>query len=223
MGTSWRGSDRWMKQQFRSRHLSERSLTRRCDSMGIRRKVAIGSAVMAGTGFACAGALALGATAVYKLRADRLRGKVVLITGGSRGLGLAMAEEFGRRGAKLALTARNIEELERARTLLLERGAAKSAEDIFIFPGDLSEQEHADEVIQQTTKHFGQIDVLVNNAGIITVGPLENQTAEDFKKVMDANFFSGLHCTLSVLPQMLSRGAGSIVNIASVGGKIAVP
>jgi len=191
--------------------------------MGIRRKVAIGSAVMAGTGFACAGALALGATAVYKLRADRLRGKVVLITGGSRGLGLAMAEEFGRRGAKLALTARNIEELERARTLLLERGAAKSAEDIFIFPGDLSEQEHADEVIQQTTKHFGQIDVLVNNAGIITVGPLENQTAEDFKKVMDANFFSGLHCTLSVLPQMLSRGAGSIVNIASVGGKIAVP
>src|SRR5262249_25550127 len=82
MGTSWRGSGRWMKQQFRSRHPSKRSLTRRCDSMGIRRKVAIGSAVMAGTGFACAGALALGATAVYKLRADRLRGKVVLITGG---------------------------------------------------------------------------------------------------------------------------------------------
>jgi short-subunit dehydrogenase len=65
--------------------------------------------------------------------------------------------------------------------------------------------------------------MLVNNAGIITVGPIENQTAQDFRDVMDANFFSGLYCTLAVLPQMLARGRGSIVNITSIGGKIPVP
>jgi short-subunit dehydrogenase len=134
-----------------------------------------------------------------------------------------LAEEFGRRGAKVALTARDIEGLERALALLLERRAAKSAKDTFIFPGNLSRQEQADEVVQQTTKHFGQIDILVNNAGIITVGPVVNQTPENFRDVMDANFFSCLHCTLSVLPQMLERRAGGIVNIASIGGKIAVP
>jgi short-subunit dehydrogenase len=191
--------------------------------MGIQRKLVLGGAAIAGTGFACVGALALTAAAVYRLRTDRVRGKVVLITGGSRGLGLALAEEFGRRGAKLALTARNTEELERARMLLLERRAARSVEDIFIFPSDLREQEHAEEVIQQTTRHFGQIDILVNNAGIITVGPIENQSAEDFRNVMAANFFSGLYCTLAILPQMLARRNGTIVNIASVGGKVAVP
>jgi len=137
-----------------------------------------------GTTFACSGALAISATAIYRRKVNSLRGKVVLITGGSRGLGLAMAEEMGRRGAKLALTARKLEELERARELLLERRVMANIEDIVIVPGDLSKQEHANEVVQQILRRFGRIDILVNNAGIITVGPLENQTVEDFNQVV---------------------------------------
>ena len=155
-------------------------------------------------------------------KAKSLLDKVVLITGSSRGLGLAMAEEFGRRGAKLVLTARNEEELERSRQLLLERKVVP-ASYVLLVPADLRKAEEAEYLIQRAAEHFGQIDILINNAGVITVGPVENQTIQNFHDVMDANFFSGLHCSLAALPQMLSRRSGTIVNITSIGGKIAVP
>jgi short-subunit dehydrogenase len=175
---------------------------------------------LASVGLACVCAAAF---AVRKTRSNRLQGRVVLITGGSRGLGLALAEEFGREGAKLALTSRDRPELERARTLLLQRHCVRDSHDIFLSAADLRKPEEAEESIRQITRHFGKIDILVNNAGVITVGPVEIQTVEDFRDVMDTNFFAGLHCTLAVLPQMLARRAGAIVNIASIGGKIAVP
>ncbi len=191
--------------------------------MGIRRSARVGSAVLAGAGCVCVGAMALTVAMARKLRSDRMRGKVVLITGASRGLGLAIAEEFGKMGAKLVLAARDATELDRARALLLEKGVIDSIEDVLLFPSDLRHMEEAERLIQETVKQFGQIDILVNNAGIITAGPIENQTIEDFRNVMDTNFFSGVHCALSVLPQMLARRQGAIVNIASIGGKIAVP
>jgi short-subunit dehydrogenase len=181
----------------------------------------VGAAV-AGTGLVCAGTAAALVYRGFTRRRLRLEGKVVLITGSSRGLGLAMAEEFGRRGAKLVLTARDPWELERARQLLVERGAATSAEVITI-PADLRREEEARQVVERATEHYGRVDVLVNNAGVITVGPVENQRIEDFHEVMEANFFTGVHCALSVLPQMVARRSGTIVNIASIGGKIAVP
>lgn len=151
----------------------------------------------------------------------RLGGNVVLITGSSRGLGLAMAEEFGRHGTNLVLTARNSEELERARELLQQKGIDPAR--ILIVTADLRIAKEAELLIHRATEHFGRIDILVNNAGVITAGPVENQTIQNFNDVMDANFFSGVHCSLSVLPQMLSRGNGMIVNVASIGGKVAVP
>ena len=150
-------------------------------------------------------------------------GKVVVITGGSRGLGLALAEEFGRRGARVVLAARNEAELASARKQLLDRGVVQSADHVLTVTADLRKPEDASRLIEEATRRFGQVDVLVNNAGVITVGPVENQTLEHFRDVMDANFYSGLHCTLAVLPQMLKRGAGSIANVTSIGGRIAVP
>jgi len=177
----------------------------------------------AGVGLLCAGA----AAALY-VRATRrgsrgMRGKVVIITGGSRGLGLAMAEEFGHRGAKLVLAARDASDLERAKKHLVRRHAVQSRDDVLTVSADLRRPEDGELLIAEATKRFGQVDVLVNNAGVINVAPIENQRVEDFHGVMDSNFFTGLHCTLAVLPQMLARRSGSIVNISSVGGKVAVP
>jgi short-subunit dehydrogenase len=179
--------------------------------------VLISSAILGGA--IAAGSVLLSGDA---WRERRLRGKVVLITGGSRGLGLALAEEFGRRGAKLILVARDEKELERARSILIDRGIVGPAE-IVLIPADLRQSSAAEGAVHRATEHFGQIDILINNAGIITVGPVENQTVQDFHEVMDANFFSGVHCALAVVPQMLRRRAGTIVNITSIGGKVAVP
>ncbi len=182
-------------------------------------------------GAALAGGVMLGAAAIAavtvaagrKVARKRLQGKVVLITGSSRGLGLAIAEEFAQRGARVVLTARDHDELERARLLLINRGFAEGPDQVLAVPADLRKPEEAEYLIHRVTEAWGGIDVLVNNAGIITVGPIENQTAQDFREVMNTNFFSGLHCTLSVLPQMLNRRDGAIVNITSIGGKVAVP
>jgi short-subunit dehydrogenase len=189
--------------------------------------ILVSSAALAGVGVVCAGAasalLVKGlANGAARFLSKRLQGKVVLITGGSRGLGLALAEEFGRRGAKLVLTARDEEELQRARWMLLDRGVVNPA-DILLVPADLRQPDSASSVVDRATERFGHIDILINNAGIITVGPIENQTAQDFHDVMDSNFFSGVHCALAVVPQMLRRNSGTIVNIASIGGKVAVP
>ena len=188
------------------------------------RGVLIGGAALAGAAVVGAAAIGTAALAVtWRIRSNRLRGKTVLITGSSRGLGLAMAEEFGRRGARVVLTARDREELERARSLLLWRQVISGPDEALILPADLRQPDEAESLVQRVTQAWGRIDILINNAGIITVGPIENQSVEDFRNVMDTNFFSALHCTLAVLPQMLARKSGTIVNIASVGGKVAVP
>lgn len=194
----------------------------------IVRGVGLGSAAAIGAGIVCAGAgLACAGAAMYmalsRRRSNRYNGKVVVITGGSRGLGLAMAEEFGHRGARLVLVSRNQEDLERAASQLVRSGAVLSEAQVLTIAADLRSQEEAERMIEQATERFGHIDVLVNNAGIMTVGPLENQTAQDFREAMDSNFFTGLYCTLAVLPQMLERRDGAIANITSIGGKIAIP
>ncbi len=192
-------------------------------SVYIRRDAAGRNAPLVITGIGCTAIAAMSIIAFRRKKSKPLLGKVALITGSSRGLGLALAEECGRRGAKIVLTARDTDELERARMLVLKRRAVGNEADIFVYPCDLRSPEQANNLVQQATNYFGQIDILVNNAGVITVGPIENQTVQEFHDVMDANFFTGVHCTLSVVPQMLARGRGTIVNITSIGGKVAVP
>jgi NAD(P)-dependent dehydrogenase (short-subunit alcohol dehydrogenase family) len=165
-----------------------------------------------------AGAL-LAARALYRrLTEYDLRGKTALITGGSRGLGLVLARELAREGARVALCARDRGELERAVADLRERGA-----EVFAFPCDVTDRRQVRELVEVVTERFGQIDVLINNAGIIQVGPLEVMTLEDFERAMDVHFWGPLYTTLAVLPQMRQRRDGRIVNISSIGGKISVP
>ncbi len=147
-----------------------------------------------------------------------LKNKVALITGGSRGLGLVLAREFAAEGAKIAICARNGEELAHAKEDLESRGA-----EVFEAICDVRNQEEVDKLIGDVCMRFGQIDVLVNNAGVIQVGPLDAQTDDDFEDAMAIHFWSPYRVIKAVLPVMRGIGAGRIVNIASIGGKIAVP
>jgi short-subunit dehydrogenase len=172
----------------------------------------------------------IAAAAAYALKpspAKRRPGQIVLITGGSRGLGLALAERYGRSGAKLILTARDVEELITARHTLLDRGAVQSPDDVLLIPADLTDPAQAATLIDHAIGHFGRIDILINNAGIIEVGPVENQPIAAYRRAMATNFFAALHTTHAALPHLLRRnpihGDAAIVNIASIGGKVPVP
>ena len=147
-----------------------------------------------------------------------LQNQVVLITGGSRGFGLAMAEEFTKVGTKLVICAREDVELERARQQLTALGA-----EVLAVRCDVTDVEEVQRLINQATERFGRIDILVNNAGIISVGPWQTLTRHDFENSMDIIFWGTYNTTMAVLPQMTERKSGRIVNIASIGGKVSVP
>ncbi|HEV2706478.1 MAG TPA: SDR family NAD(P)-dependent oxidoreductase [Pyrinomonadaceae bacterium] len=164
------------------------------------------------------GALFVARAAVRRIGGYDFRGKTVLITGSSRGLGLVLARELAKEGARLAICARDRVELERARDDLAARGA-----EVFAFPCDVTDRAQVEELVEVVTSHFGAIDVLVNNAGVIQVGPVEVMTLADYEEAMRTHFWGPLYATLAVLPAMRARGEGRIVNISSIGGKIGIP
>jgi short-subunit dehydrogenase len=157
-----------------------------------------------------------------KLRSGQNRfmyaGRVVIITGGSRGLGLLMARQLRKKGARLVLLARNWEELRRAKAEL-----DGSRGNVLPIVCDVRDRKHVEHAVESTMQHFGRIDVLINNAGVVHVGPIEHMTYDDYQQAMNVHFWGALHCTEAVLPDMRRRQCGRIVNIASIGGLIAVP
>ena len=151
-------------------------------------------------------------------RPSSLDGQVVLITGGSRGLGFLLAMEFARRGCRVAICSRNVAALEHARQLLERQGAEAMSVQC-----DVADRQQVEAMVERVTARFGRVDILVNNAGIIQVGPIQNQTLEDFQRAMEVIFWGTLYPTMAVLPQMLERHSGRIVNITSIGGKVSIP
>lgn len=144
--------------------------------------------------------------------------RVVVITGGSRGLGLVMARQLAREGARLVLLARDMDELDRSREELEALGA-----DVLTLRCDVRRRADVRAAVDAVIDRWHAIDVLINNAGVIQVGPLEHMTHEDFDNAMATHFWGPLHLILEVSPIMRHRGFGRIVNISSIGGKVAVP
>jgi NAD(P)-dependent dehydrogenase (short-subunit alcohol dehydrogenase family) len=160
----------------------------------------------------------LGWRVFRRVRALDLRDKVVLVTGGSRGLGLHLARVFARQGARLAICARDEEELARARADLEPRGA-----EVVTLRCDVRDRAAVEDMVAETTHRLGPVDVLVNNAGIIQVGPVETMDIDDFRRAMDTNFWGTVYATMAVLPEMRRRKEGRIVNITSIGAEVAMP
>ncbi len=162
------------------------------------------------------------------------RRPVVLITGAAGGLGTALARRYARHDARLILNGRNLAKLQETKTALLHEGVLRAPADCLLLPADLTDRGAVQGLIDQAFGHFERIDVLLNVAGVIEVGPIEDQTIDTFEHVMRNNFFSALYTTLTALPRLLEQtplipsGRGSehrasIVNISSIGGKMAVP
>ncbi|MFN2477409.1 MAG: SDR family NAD(P)-dependent oxidoreductase [Chthoniobacterales bacterium] len=163
---------------------------------------------------------ALGGWAIARVLSPRFSfaGKVCLITGGSRGLGLVLARQICADGGRVALLARDIDELRRAHDEL-----AATDGDVAVVPCDLLDRAQIEEAVRTVLAHFGAVDVLINNAGIIEVGPLEHMKREDFARAMDLHLWAPFTLMWALIPHMRARGSGRIVNISSIGGKIAVP
>lgn len=187
----------------------------------LTRKLLLGSAVVSGAGLGIgAGAVAGVGLAYWGFRQTRrydLSGRVIVITGGSRGLGLALARAFLHRGAKVALLGRDAESLARAHQFLAGMG------QVYVRPCDVRDEHQVSEAVNDVRRQFGEIDVLVNNAGTLTVGPMDTMTADEYRESLDVFFWGPLHTTMAVLPDMRKRRSGRIINISSIGGKISVP
>ncbi|RIL06127.1 MAG: ketoacyl reductase [Proteobacteria bacterium] len=170
------------------------------------------------------GVAALGAAA-WTIAESRRRAKLppapraVLVTGGSRGLGLLLAREYLRSGARVAICARDAAELERAKSQL----DAAEGRPVLALPCDVADADQVRELVASVRLHFGRIDALVNNAGVIQVGPFEHMTRADYEEAMRVHFWAPLQVTAEVLPDMRRRRAGRIVNVASIAGVLPVP
>lgn len=170
------------------------------------------------------GAAGLGALMLaqaWRRRSDYdFAGKSVLITGGSRGLGLNIARELADEGARLTLVARDAEELERAADDLRTR---QPFADVITAAADVRRRYEAERAVAETIERFGRIDVLINNAGIIQVGPLDHMKLGDYEDAMNTHFWGPLYMIVAALPYMRRQGGGRVVNVSSIGGRIAVP
>lgn len=169
-------------------------------------------------GAAAGGALMIARAILAREQDYEFRGKVVLITGGSRGLGLVLARQLASQGARIAICARNAEELSVAESDIRAHGA-----DVLAIPCDLSVREDVQRMVSDIIGRFGQIDVLINNAGTIAVGPIESMRLEDYHYSMDTIFWAAANTAYYVVPHMQHRRTGRIVNIGSIGGKVGVP
>lgn len=146
---------------------------------------------------------------------DTFQNKVVWITGASSGIGEAIAMAFAKEGAKLVLTARRREELERVK---VRTGLPDSS--VLILPMDVTEFDQANEAAAKIIQTFQRIDIMVHNAGVSQRSYIKDTDLDVYRKLMDVNFYSTVALTKAVLPYMIQQQSGHFIIISSVAGKI---
>jgi NAD(P)-dependent dehydrogenase (short-subunit alcohol dehydrogenase family) len=171
---------------------------------------------LAAAGLAAAAAFAL---ELWRQRpGESLEGQVALITGGSRGLGFLIARELAREGCRVAVCARDEAGLARARVRLEAEGA-----EVLTVACDIADRAQVENLVRQVNDRFGRVDIVINNAGIIQVGPAPTMTLDDFQSALNVIFWGPVYLTLAALPGMIDRRHGRLVNVTSIGGKVALP
>jgi clavulanate-9-aldehyde reductase len=145
-----------------------------------------------------------------------LSGQVIAVTGASSGIGEATALACARAGAAVALAARRAERIEELAGRILDNGGRAVA-----VPTDVGEEAQARAFVERAHAELGRLDVLVNNAGVMLLGPIENAPTDEWRQMIHANVFGVLYCTHAALPLMRAQGSGHIVNVSSVAGRFA--
>ncbi len=147
-----------------------------------------------------------------------LTGRVVAVTGASSGIGQATALACAAAGASVALAARRGERIDELAAQIISQGSRAIS-----VPTDVGEEDQAGAFVERANSELGRIDVLVNNAGVMLLGPVENAPTEEWRRMIHANVFGVLYCTHAALPLMRAQGSGHIVNVSSVAGRFARP
>jgi 3-oxoacyl-[acyl-carrier protein] reductase len=137
---------------------------------------------------------------------------VSIVTGGSKGIGLAIARAFLKRGMQVAISARNAEDLDHAATAL------GGGDKLLRVQADVRDASDAQRLVEETVRRFGGVDVLVNNAGVGRFANVADMTLEAWRQVVDTNLSGVFHCCRAAIPEMKRRGAGFIINISSLAG-----
>ena len=145
-----------------------------------------------------------------------LSDQVVAVTGASSGIGEATALACARAGAAVSLAARRTERIEALAARITREGGRALA-----FATDVGEEDSARGFVERTHAELGRLDVLVNNAGVMLLGPIEGAGTEEWRQMIHANVFGVLYCTHAALPLMRAQGSGHIVNVSSVAGRVA--
>ncbi|XP_030847444.1 uncharacterized protein LOC585722 [Strongylocentrotus purpuratus] len=160
------------------------------------------------------------ASSAPALLGGSLKGKVALITGASSGIGAEMARHFASLGCRLALTGRNMETLQEVTNECIRRGLDKNK--ILMIQADFELEADVKRTAEETIQKFNQIDVLVNNAGVLTAGSVETVSLESFDKIFAVNVRAPLQLTQLLAPQLI-KTKGTVVNVSSVVGKVSMP
>jgi NADP-dependent 3-hydroxy acid dehydrogenase YdfG len=151
----------------------------------------------------------------------RLQGTVALVTGASSGIGAATAVALAAEGAKVAVAARRRDRLEE----VVERTGAGA--DVLVIETDITDEASVRAMVENTVREFGRLDTLVNNAGVMLLGPIENAPVEEWRRMIELNLLGLLYCTHAALPHLLDaaelepRRVADVVNVSSVAGRVA--
>lgn len=149
---------------------------------------------------------------------NEIQDKVIIITGASSGIGEACARELVDRGAKVMLAARRADRLEKLANELSSDGSAAAYHET-----DVTKKDQLEQLAAATLEKFGRIDVLVNNAGLMPLSPLEKLKLDEWERMVDVNIKGVLYAFAAVLPKMLDQGSGHIINVSSVAGHVVFP